>query len=42
MKLWIIIGSLMAALSVLVGAFGAHGLKSRVSTAYLELFETGV
>ena len=42
MKLWIIIGSLLAALSVLVGAFGAHGLKSRVSTADLEIFETGV
>ena len=39
MKLWIIIGSLLAALSVLVGAFGAHGLKSRVSTADLEIFE---
>ena len=42
MKLWIIIGSLLAALSVLVGAFGAHGLKSRVPTADLEIFETGV
>ena len=42
MKLWIITGSLLAALSVLVGAFGAHGLKSRVSTADLYIFETGV
>ena len=32
----------MAALSVLVGAFGAHGLKSKVPIADLEIFETGV
>ena len=42
MKVWIIIGSLLAALSVLLGAFGAHGLKSRVSSTDLEIFETGV
>ena len=42
MKVWIILGSLLAALSVLVGAFGAHGLKSRVSPNDLEIFETGV
>ena len=42
MKLWIIIGSLLAALSVLVGAFGAHGLKSKVPSADLQIFETGV
>ena len=42
MKLWILTGSLLAALSVLVGAFGAHGIKSKVSTADLEIFETGV
>ena len=42
MRLWIIIGSLLAALCVLVGAFGAHGLKSRVSSEDLQIFETGV
>ena len=35
-------GSIIAALSVLLGAFGAHGLKSRVSAADLYIFETGV
>ena len=32
----------MAALSVLIGAFGAHGLKSKVTSMDLEIFETGV
>ena len=40
--LWIIIGSALAALAVAIGAFGAHGLKSRVSADDLIIFETGV
>ena len=40
--LWIIIGSTLAALAVAIGAFGAHGLKSRVSADDLIIFETGV
>jgi len=40
--IWIIIGSALAALAVAVGAFGAHGLKSRVSADDLVIFETGV
>ncbi|MEC9006526.1 MAG: DUF423 domain-containing protein [Candidatus Neomarinimicrobiota bacterium] len=39
--LWIIIGSALAALAVAIGAFGAHGLKSRVSADDLIIFETG-
>ena len=39
---WIITGSIFAALAVLFGAFGAHGLKSRVSAEDLIIFETGV
>ena len=39
---WIIIGSVMAALAVSIGAFGAHGLKSKVSSEDLVIFETGV
>ena len=39
---WIITGSIFAALAVLFGAFGAHGLKSRVSAEDLVIFETGV
>ena len=40
--IWIITGSIFAALAVLFGAFGAHGLKSRVSAEDLIIFETGV
>ena len=39
---WIIVGSVFAALAVLFGAFGAHGLKSKVSAEDLVIFETGV
>ena len=39
---WIIIGSALAALAVSIGAFGAHGLKSKVSSEDLVIFETGV
>ena len=37
MKSLIITGSILAALSVLIGAFGAHGLKYRLSTEYLTI-----
>ena len=39
---WIIAGSFFAALAVILGAFGAHGLKSKVSPEDLIIFETGV
>ena len=39
---WIIVGSVFAALAVIFGAFGAHGLKSKVSVEDLTIFETGV
>ena len=42
MKSWIIIGSILAALAVILGAFGAHGLKTRLSPEDLAIFETGV
>jgi len=32
----------LGGLAVLLGAFGAHGLKPRVSADLLEIFETGV
>ena len=35
-------GLSFAALSVLLGAFGAHALKAMVSADYLQIFETGV
>ncbi len=42
MKTWLIIGACLAGVSVLLGAFGAHGLKTRVSSDDLGIFETAV
>lgn len=42
MKTWLIVGAILAGLAVLLGAFGAHGLKSKVSPEDLAIFETGV
>ena len=44
-RYWIIVGSLLAALAVLAGAFGAHGLKQQVKAGTLtadklEVFDT--
>ncbi len=41
-KLWFISGSLNAFLSVALGAFGAHGLKERLSADLLQTWETAV
>ncbi|GAA4461770.1 DUF423 domain-containing protein [Nemorincola caseinilytica] len=38
----ITIGAILAALAVILGAFGAHGLKSLVTPERLQVFETGV
>lgn len=40
MATWIFTGALCCALSVAGGAFGAHGLKTRLDPAALELWET--
>jgi uncharacterized membrane protein YgdD (TMEM256/DUF423 family) len=37
---WIRAGAILGGLAVAAGAFGAHGLKSRVSAPSLEIFET--
>ncbi len=37
---WIICGSISAAISVIMGAFGAHALKSRLEDNLLAVFET--
>ncbi len=42
MKLFIILGSLSAFLGVGLGAFGAHGLKTRVPPEMLTVWETAV
>lgn len=41
-KNYIIIASVMGALGVAVGAFGAHGLKNILSPELLETYKTGV
>lgn len=38
----LVLGSALLALAVLIGAFGAHGLKNIVSVEKLVTFETGV
>ena len=42
MKLFMLLGSVGAGLAVLLGAFGAHGLKGRVDAHALDVFQTGV
>ena len=41
-RVFAIAGAVAAMSGVIVGAFGAHGLRSRLSAADLEIFETGV
>lgn len=41
-KMFLILGGLNAALVVLLGAFGAHGLKARLTTEMLAVYQTGV
>lgn len=41
-KLFLTLGSIAMALAVMLGAFGAHGLKSRLTEEMLAIFETGV
>jgi len=41
-KIWIVTGVVLAGLAVGLGAFGAHGLKSRLSPDLLMTFETAV
>ncbi len=42
MKIFIVTGSLLMALTVLVGAFGAHSLKNSLSIESIKVFEKGV
>lgn len=41
-RLFFILGSVNGFLAVALGAFAAHGLKSRLDSYYLEIFEVGV
>jgi uncharacterized membrane protein YgdD (TMEM256/DUF423 family) len=42
MKKWIIIGGVSGFLAVALGAFGAHGLKQRLTPEMIEIYKTGV
>lgn len=42
MRLWIAIASVMGALAVGLGAFGAHALKARLDERMLAVWETAV
>lgn len=42
MKNWVSIGAISAAIAVVCGAFGAHGLRDRVSPEDLAIWQTGV
>jgi uncharacterized membrane protein YgdD (TMEM256/DUF423 family) len=40
--MWIQLGSLLMFLGVVLGAFGAHALRARLSDYYLEIYKTAV
>jgi len=42
MKLFVVMGALAMALGVILGAFGAHGLKDKLEPAMLAVWHTGV
>ena len=42
MKLFLIIGTILAGLAVALGAFGAHGLQKLVDEKTVEVYKTGV
>lgn len=42
MKTFVLLGSLSAFFGVALGAFGAHGLKTRVTPEMLAVWQTGV
>jgi uncharacterized membrane protein YgdD (TMEM256/DUF423 family) len=41
-KMWIIISAVSGFTAVAIGAFGAHGLREKLSAEMLEVYETGV
>ncbi|GGE28896.1 UPF0382 membrane protein YwdK [Pullulanibacillus camelliae] len=41
-KLFTILGSINAFLAIGIGAFGAHGLKGKLTQHYLDIYNTGV
>ena len=41
-KLWLIISAVSGFTAVAIGAFGAHGLREKLSSQMLEVYRTGV
>ena len=41
-KLFLSLGALSGALAVMIGAFGAHGLKDKLTEEMLAIYKTGV
>ena len=41
-KKLLVLGAILGGLAVLLGAFGAHGLKDLISTESIDVYETGV
>ncbi|MBP6335383.1 MAG: DUF423 domain-containing protein [Bacteroidia bacterium] len=41
-KTFILSGTFFGGLAVILGAFGAHALKAKITPEYLSIFETGV
>lgn len=41
-KLFLFIGSIIMALAVVIGAFGAHGLEGKLSERMMKNYQTGV
>ena len=41
-KTYLVIAAVLGAVSVMLGAFGAHGLKSRMNAEAFDIFETAV
>ncbi len=41
-KVFLLLGSVNALIAVLLGAFGAHGLKSKLTGEMMAIFQTGV
>jgi uncharacterized membrane protein YgdD (TMEM256/DUF423 family) len=40
MRLWILFGSISGGLSVITGAFGAHGLRDQLTPRQMEIWQT--
>jgi len=41
-KMWIIISAVSGLTAVAIGAFGAHGLREKLSAEMIEVYKTGV